>query len=311
MSNEASKNRLRRPGVLKGESGGPQGSDSGVSCAQSAFTRPRDPLNNRFVYTLISQRARGLSIGINLNPDKRCNFDCVYCEVNRGEPGRETRVDIPVMSEELDRLLRLVREDKLRDLAAFSHLPSDLLQLKEIALSGDGEPTLCPNLYEVVRHVAFTRSRGSIPFFKIVFITNAAGLDSPEVMRSLEFLAPEDEIWAKLDAGTQEYMDKVNRAEVPLWKILANILAVGKLRPIVIQSLFPLIRGEPPTAEEIEQYVRRLKELTVAGARIAMVQVYSAHRPPHRPDCEHLPLKDLSYIARRVREATGLKAEVF
>ena len=268
-------------------------------------------MNNRFVYTLISQRARGLSIGINLNPDKRCNFDCVYCEVNRGEPGRETRVDIPVMSEELDRLLRLVREDKLRDLAAFSHLPSDLLQLKEIALSGDGEPTLCPNLYEVVRHVAFTRSRGSIPFFKIVFITNAAGLDSPEVMRSLEFLAPEDEIWAKLDAGTQEYMDKVNRAEVPLWKILANILAVGKLRPIVIQSLFPLIRGEPPTAEEIEQYVRRLKELTVAGARIAMVQVYSAHRPPHRPDCEHLPLKDLSYIARRVREATGLKAEVF
>jgi len=278
---------------------------------QSPFARSRNPLSNGFVYTVISQRARGLSIGINLNPDKRCNFDCVYCEINRGEPGREPKVNIPVMSEELDRLLRLVREDKLRELPGFSHLPHELLKLQEVALSGDGEPTLCPNLYEVVRNVVFTRARGNVPFFKIVFITNSSGLDLPEVTRSLEFLAPEDEIWAKLDAGTQEYMNKVNRAEPPLWKVLANILAVGKLRPIIIQSLFPLIAGEPPPPEEIEQYVQRLKELTVAGARIAMVQVYSAHRPPHQPNCEHLPLKDLSSIARRVREATGLKAEVF
>jgi hypothetical protein len=79
----------------------------------------------------------------------------------------------------------------------------------------------------------------------------------------------------------------------------------------VIQSLFPLIRDEEPPAEEIEQYVNRLQELKAGGAQIALVQIYSAHRPPHLPDCGHLPLKSLSRIARRVRAVTGLKAEVF
>src|ERR1041385_9455166 len=46
----------------------------------TAFGCPRDFLDNRFVYTVISARARGLSVGVNMNPDKHCNFDCVYCE---------------------------------------------------------------------------------------------------------------------------------------------------------------------------------------------------------------------------------------
>jgi wyosine [tRNA(Phe)-imidazoG37] synthetase (radical SAM superfamily) len=190
-------------------------------------------------------------------------------------------------------------------------LPPELLELKEVALSGDGEPTLCLNFDEVVREVLYVRYKGEFPFFKLVLITNATGLDFPEVTRGLSLLAKEDEIWAKLDAGTQQYLDKVNRSDIPLWRVLANILAVGKERPIVIQSLFPQIAGQGPSDEEVEQYVQRLKELKAAGAQIKTVQVYSAHRPPHRPDCEHLPLKKLSQIARRVREATGLRAEVF
>ena len=61
------------------------------------FSSPRNFLNNRFVYAVISQRARGLSIGINLTPDKKCNFNCLYCEVNRDEPGVETKVNVRVM----------------------------------------------------------------------------------------------------------------------------------------------------------------------------------------------------------------------
>ena len=57
----------------------------GTQCSQ-AFGYPRDYLANRFVYLTISPRARGLSIGVNLNPDKHCNFDCVYCEVDRRAP---------------------------------------------------------------------------------------------------------------------------------------------------------------------------------------------------------------------------------
>jgi wyosine [tRNA(Phe)-imidazoG37] synthetase (radical SAM superfamily) len=275
------------------------------------FGLPRNSLNNRFVYAVISQRARGLSIGINLNPDKRCNFDCAYCEVNRDTPGRDRKVDLNVMAEELERLLKLVQEKRMRELPGFRNMPEELLELKEVALSGNGEPTLCPDFAEVVREICYFRSTGRYRFFKIVLITNTTGLDLPEVRRGLKFLSNEDEIWVKLDAGTQEYMNVVNRSDIPLWRVLDNILAIAKERPVIVQSLFPLINGQQPAAQEIEEYAARLKELKAAGAQISMVQVYSAHRPPHRPHCEHLPLKSLSQIARRVREVAGLKAEVF
>jgi wyosine [tRNA(Phe)-imidazoG37] synthetase (radical SAM superfamily) len=278
----------------------------------TAFGRPRNFLGNRFIYAVISQRARGLSIGVNLNPDKKCNFDCVYCEVNHAEPPRDLEIDVKVMSAELQQLLRLTFEGRLRELAWFRNLPDELLQLKSVTLSGDGEPTLCPKFSEVVQEVARIRSQGTFPFFKIVLVTNTAGLTLPETRKGLQLFTARDEIWAKLDAGTQTYMDKVNRPDIPLRKVLANILAIGRERPIIIQSLFPLIGGEEPPAEEIEQYVQRLQELKAGGAQISLVQIYSAHRPPQRGDyCGHLPLRTLSYIARRVREVTGLRAEVF
>lgn len=282
-----------------------------VSGFETAFGQPRNSLNNRFVYAVISQRARGLSIGVNLTPDKRCNFDCVYCEVNRDEPVRDAAVDLRVLGAELEGLLRVVAEGKLRGFACFRNLPSDLLQLKEVALSGDGEPTLCPKFAEAVGEVVRVRAAGGFPFFKIVLITNATRLDQPEVMRGVDRLDASDEVWAKLDAGTQRYMDEINRPEVDLSRVLANILALAKRRPVIIQSLFPLVKGKEPPIAEIDQYVRRLKELKDAGAKIPMVQIYSAHRPPHRPECAHLPLRSLSYIAKRVWETTGLKAEVF
>lgn len=278
---------------------------------ETAFGRPRNSLNNRFVYAVISQRARGLSIGVNLNPDKTCNFDCVYCEVDRDHAGGERKVDIRSLSVELESLLSVVAAGRLRRFAWFRTVPSELLELKEVALSGDGEPTLCPNFEDVVCEVLRIRSHERYGSFKIVLITNGTGLDAPEVVKAVNGLTKEDEVWIKLDAGTQEHMNRVNRSEVSQEKVLANALAMGKRRPIIIQSLFPLMDGKGPSPAEIEQYVRRLGKLKAAGAQIALVQVYSAHRPPHYPRCEHLPLKDLSFIARRVRTVTGLRAEVF
>lgn len=278
---------------------------------EAPFGAPRSFLNNRFVYAVISQRARGLSIGVNMNPDKFCNFGCLYCEVDRDSAGQDRKVNVRIMATELQDLLTLAFQGRMRELPAFHTVPRELLELKEVALSGNGEPTLCPYFAEIVHEVVHIRSQGKYPFFKLVLITNASGLDAPEVREGLRSFAAQDEVWVKLDAGTQVYMDLVNRSNVPLKRVLANILLVGRERSIVIQSLFALLNGEEPPATEVEEYVRRLEELKAAGARISMVQVYSAHRPPHRPSCGHLPLKSLSRIAQRVRDVTGLKAEVF
>jgi wyosine [tRNA(Phe)-imidazoG37] synthetase (radical SAM superfamily) len=144
-----------------------------------------------------------------------------------------------------------------------------------------------------------------------VLITNASGLDRPEVTQGLNLFTSRDEVWAKLEAGTQEYMNRVNRPDCALEKILVNILFAARRRPVIIQSLFPSANGEAPPASEIEAYVQRLRELKEGGAQIPLVQIYSATRPTAQSECGHLPLRMLSAIAQRVREAAGLNAEVF
>lgn len=288
-----------------------KGRKRSADAAQTAFGWPRDFLGNQVVYAVISQRAHGLSIGVNLNPEKYCNFDCVYCEVKRGNPSKETPVDTNLLSTELAALLDLAENNQLREFPRFRTIPAELLALKEVALSGDGEPTLCPNFDQAVEAVLRVRSQRS-EFFKIVLISNTAGLFLPQVERGWRQLAREDEFWLKLEAGSDEYMQRVNRPRhLTLKNVMANILRIAHERPVVIQSLFPLLAGEEPPDEQIDGYVHRLQELTAAGAQISLVQVYSAHRPAQDPQCGHLPLGNLSAIARRVREQTGLKAEVF
>lgn len=271
----------------------------------------REFRDNRFVYTLISERNHGLCIGINLIPDKQCNFNCVYCEVDRSTPGRCTHVDVDLLAQELTDTLSLVVGNHLRSLPQYQTLPEELLRLRAVTLSGEGESTLCPNFAEVVRAVVHVRARADFPFFKVVLLTNGTCLDLPQVRFGLAMLTGLDEVWIKLDAGSQAYMDRVNLPTVPLDRILANILAVGRERPIVIQSLFPMLEGEEPSLPEVEDYVNRLAELKHGGAHIAMVQIYSAHRRSVQRHCSHLPLKSLSRIALLVRERTGLPAEVF
>lgn len=276
----------------------------------TAFGCPRDFLGNRFVYVTISPRAKGLSIGVNMNPDQYCNFDCAYCEVNRSRPSLEQALELEVLADELQKTLEVVRSGELREFAPFHLVPDSLLRLKHVTLSGDGEPTLCGNFAEAIQTVMHIRAR-SPSFFKIVLITNASGLDLPAVQAGLRSFTNDDEIWAKLDGGTQEYLQKVNGTTVPIKKIIENILLVARHRPVVIQSLFPSVNGLAPDPVEIQEYAERLKELKEAGARISLVQIYSATRPMPHSECGHLPLKTLSQIAQAVRATAGLKAEVF
>ena len=282
-----------------------------IIAPETAFGCPRDFLENRFVYVVVSPRARGLSVGVNMNPDKKCNFDCIYCEVHRNEAPRETALDVKVMAHELKHTLGFVLAGRLHERPTYHTLPDELLQLRHVTLSGDGEPTFSPHFVEAVQAIVHVRAMGVFPFFKLVLITNATGLDQPQVQEGLKHFTKSDEIWAKLDGGTQEYLNKVDKLDVPLEKILGNILTLARQHPVVIQSLFPSINGEEPPPAEIEQYALRLRDLKNAGAQIPLVQIYSATRPTPNSGCGHLPLRTLSRIAGAVRHIAGLKAEVF
>jgi wyosine [tRNA(Phe)-imidazoG37] synthetase (radical SAM superfamily) len=277
----------------------------------TAFGFPRHSFGHRSVYAVISPRAGGLSIGVNLNPDRACNFDCVYCEVNRSLPVTGRAVDVGALTAELREMLAWARDGRFAQRPEYRGVPVELLRLRDVALSGDGEPTLCPCFREVVEAVVHLRAVAGTPFFKLVLITNATGLDRPEVRAGLACFTARDEVWAKLDVGTQAGVERINRGMVPIEQVLVNIRDLARERPVVIQSLFCKHLGLVPSWDEISAFIARLKELKAAGARIALVQVYSAHRPTVHPECEHLALPALSAIAKRVRAETGLRVEVY
>lgn len=270
----------------------------------------------QFVYPVISRRSGGLSIGLNVNPDKRCNFDCLYCQVDRSVPAPVLKFDVARAEVELRELLRAVEAGALAQHPRFADVPARLLRLKDIALSGDGEPTTLPEFAEAIAMIA----RVKPPRVKIVLISDAGGLDREDVKRGLTLMdANEGEVWAKLDAGTEEYFKFVNRTTVPFARVLKNITQCARERPLVIQSLFLKVHAKGPTAEEIVAYCDRLREIVVAGGRIKLVQVSTLARKAmtlvnQRPAWQFvaaLSAGEAGAIAAVVRGQTGLTVESY
>jgi wyosine [tRNA(Phe)-imidazoG37] synthetase (radical SAM superfamily) len=273
---------------------------------------PRLFHENRFVYPVLSRRSRGISIGINLNPDKICNFDCVYCQVDRRSAAVTEFVAIKRLLGELEGTLDLVTSGALYHDPAFAGVPESLRRLNDIAFSGDGEPTTYRNIDRIVGDVAAIKRRRGLDAVKLVMITNASMFHRPSVRAALAILDEnQGEVWAKLDAGTEAYYRQVERTTIPFSRILANLRDAAKVRPLVIQSLFLRIDGQGPSGAEIDAFCERLAEVRSAGGAIDRVQVYTVARRPAEDCVTPLSPGDVDRIARAVRERVGVRVEVY
>ena len=277
----------------------------------SVSVHPRQLGENRYVYAVNSRRARGISVGINLNPDKICNFDCIYCQVDRTVAPALREVDEARLMEELEAVLRRGKDGTLFHEPRFADVPDGRRRLADISFAGDGEPTTYPRFREVVSEVVSLKERLGLQGLKIAVLTNATVLDRPAVREALAVLDGSDgEIWAKLDAGTEAYYELIC---VPggarFAKILANLQEAARVRPLVIQSLFLKLRGEGPSAAEIDAYTGRLRDIVEQGGAIKLVQVYTVARKPPTAEVEPLSDAEVDGIVERVRRDTGLSAE--
>ncbi len=160
----------------------------------------------RFVYPVLSRRSRGISVGVNLNPDKVCNFDCIYCQVDRRSEATTRFVEFDQLMSELEGMLRWVSSGEIYSHPQFASVPEPLRRLNDIAFSGDGEPTTYRNFDVIMERAAELKRRLGLDSVKMVLITNATMFHRPAVERGLAILDQnQGEIWAKLDAGTAEY----------------------------------------------------------------------------------------------------------
>ena len=149
-------------------------------------------------------------------------------------------------------------------------MPPHLRRLNDIAFSGDGEPTTYKNFDEIIEQCAAVKrdaelrsaecgvrsetSDSALPIphspLKMVLITNASMFHRPHVQRGLEILDENNgEIWAKLEAGTDEYYHLIERTPIPFRQILDNITAAARVRPLVIQSLFMRVARRAAVAQ--------------------------------------------------------------
>ena len=286
---------------------------SRMSSLSDAYRRhERRWADNRYVYAVVSRRSGGVSVGVNLNPDKACNFDCIYCQVDRTVPPVVRKVDLARLAAELDLVLEAERDGSLYQAPPFSALAPDRRGVRDIAFSGDGEPTTYPKLTDAVEIAADARRKFGLEGAKIVLITDAAYLAKPKVRIALAVLDQNNgEIWAKLDAGTEAYLRLVDRPNVALQTVVEGILDAARVRPVVIQSLFFRVDGAPTPAAEVDAYCNRLNEVLSAGGRLKALQLYTIARAPALQSASPLTDAELDALAARVKTRVPVPVEVY
>lgn len=278
---------------------------------RAAFaSHPRTFDGFRHVYPVVSRRSGGLSIGVNLNLDKLCNFDCPYCQVDRRVPSARVAVESSRVEAEVREMLGRYASTHLDE--TYPGIPRQARRLRDVALSGDGEPTMEPAFGEVCARLAAVQSAwtaaGGDPF-QLVCITNATLLHRSEVAQGLATLcATAGEVWGKLDAGSEEWYQRVNISRVPLARIVENLRATAQAVPLRIQTLWMEHQGVRPSDEEVELWLAILADLR-ATVHLRGVQVHTVARATSKSGCRPMELEWLEAVGDRVRDL-GLEAEV-
>jgi wyosine [tRNA(Phe)-imidazoG37] synthetase (radical SAM superfamily) len=266
----------------------------------------RDIAGMTYVYPVVSRRAGGVSVGINLNPNNACNWRCVYCQVPDLARGGPPPLDLGQLEGELREMLgQLFRGDYL-----VRHAPPEARRVVDIAFSGNGEPTSAaefPAAVSLAGRVLDEFRLDAPPLLRL--ITNGSLLDRREVRRGIaELGARRGEAWFKVDAVDREAMRRINGVAYQPETVLRRLRACGELCTTWVQTCQFLFDGQP--LQGLDGYLAFLRQ---ARDAIAGVHLYGLARPSLQPEAARLaplPAERLEEIGRAIRKGTGLTVRV-
>ena len=278
----------------------PDRSDVAKTPPLSVQDHDRNSSAMRYVYPVVSRRAGGVSIGINLNVNNACNWACIYCQVPGLTRGGAPPVDLAILSDELNTLLD---EVLLGDFMA-RRVPKDMRLLADVAFSGNGEPTssdqFLPAVATVISALERRKLLGSLP---LRVISNGSLIHRPQVVEALLRLAAiGGELWFKIDRATEGGMRVVNQTAERLIQVERNLIAATEVIPVWVQTCWFGVNGEAPSDEETEAYVAFIAKFSEI---IAGVHLYGVARPSLQPRGDRLsrlPVKLLDSLAIRLKE---------
>ena len=272
----------------------------------------RDAAGLAYVYPVVSRRAQGVSVGINLNPNNACNWRCVYCQVPGLVRGKAPEIDVARLGRELRaQLAAIAHGDWLAE-----HAPEGARRLNDVAFSGNGEPTSSPQFAEAVALARDVLTELALaPATKLVLITNGSLVHQAGVQTGLRTLgAAGGEVWFKVDRATDAGMRAVNDAAPGMERVRANLATASALAPTWIQTCLFARDGAPPEERELAALVDFLATARADGLALRGMLLYGLARQSHQPEAPalaRLPREWLDQFAARVRAATALDVRVF
>jgi wyosine [tRNA(Phe)-imidazoG37] synthetase (radical SAM superfamily) len=270
----------------------------------------RDSAEMTYVYPVVSRRAAGVSVGVNLNPNSACNWACVYCQVPGLTRGSAPDIDLNQLEAELRAMLtRIVHGDFMQ-----TRVPEDARRLNDIALSGNGEPTsarLFPQVVELIgRVMADFDLVGQI---KLVLITNGSLVDRPRVQTGLEEMATlNGEVWFKFDSATASGMRSINQTRISPDKQFDRLVIAARLCPTWLQTCVFALDGTAPSEIEQSAYLAAVARMRQHAIPVQGVLLYGLARPSMQPQADRLsplPAEWLNNFAEKIR-AAGLPVKV-
>lgn len=267
----------------------------------------RDVSGMKYVYPVVSRRAGGVSIGINLNTNNACNWRCIYCSVPNLTRGTPPPIELNVLEQELRTFLNdVVHGDFMQ-----RHVAEADRKLMDVAFSGNGEPTSAKEFPQVLLLVEkILCDFDLLGKIKVRLITNGSLMDKPNIITSLQRLALcNGEVWFKLDAGTKAGIARINDVNLSPHSHLERLKKCAAACPTYLQTCMFALDNQPPTEQDIVDYLTLIGQ---AKNVIEGVHLYGLARPSYQaeaPRLSRLSADWLENVANRIREL-GLKVYV-
>lgn len=261
-----------------------------------------------YVYPVVSRRAGGISVGVNLNPNNACNWSCIYCQVPNLKRGAAPPIDLDLLGRELGEFLQNVLSGRFR----FEGLPEAAERIMDVAISGNGEPTSAKEFPAVVDLILQMMAEAGLPsHIKARLISNGSLMARAYVQRGVGILGRGGgEVWFKVDAGTEAAYARINGVAMTPAQVIRNLRRCSDVCATWVQTCMFAVSGEAPTRAEFDAYLDLLR--TVGVGRLQGVLLYGLARPSMQPEAGQLsalPVEVLEGLAERIRQL-GLTVRV-
>ncbi|MBS4052703.1 MAG: radical SAM protein [Methylomonas sp.] len=251
----------------------------------------RDIAGLKYIYPVMSRRAGGLSIGVNFNPNNACNWRCIYCQVPNLRRGAAAPMDLALLEDELRFFLNDVQRG---DFFEQYQLAPEQRVIKDIAISGNGEPTSLENFEQAVELIGeIAVERGIFPSSHFVLITNGSLMHQASTQAGLKQLARfGGEVWFKLDSATEQGRKLINDSVQSQRKLLENLKTASRLCSTKLQTCVLHFDEQTWTEPEKQAYLQLLRLIQEQQIRIGKIMLYTIARQSFQPEAAQLVKAD-------------------